>query len=240
MTVPLEKAVVARLNRFSTHFEILVDPDAAEAMRARLTAGDKVSPDDIRAVTAVDTVFTHWSDGKKASREELLKGFETDEFVRVAQRILAEGEIQLTSEQRKRMGEAKHKRIVETILRNAWNPQTKSPHPKERIERALEEAKFHVDPVKRVEEQVEEAMKRLRPLLPIAFEKVTVAIRIPAEHTGHAYGPVRGMGEIKSEEWQNDGALVVLMELPAGMQAEVYDRLNKLTHGQVTTKLVGK
>lgn len=240
MAVALEKAVVARLNRFATHYEILVDPEAAEALRARLVAGEKASDDEVRAVTAVDTVFTHWSDGKKASREELLKGFETDEFVRVAKRILVEGEIQLTSEQRRKMGEAKHKRILETILRNAWNPQTKGPHPKERIERALEEAKFKVDPLKRVEEQVEAAMKALRPLLPIAFEKVQVAIRIPAEHTGHAYGPVRSMGEIQQEEWQGDGALVILLEIPAGMQAEVYDRLNKLTHGQVTTKLVGK
>ncbi|MCA1811106.1 MAG: hypothetical protein LC623_03735, partial [Halobacteriales archaeon] len=119
MTVALEKAVVARLNRFGTHYEILVDPDTAEALRQRMVAGEKAPDGDVRAVTAVDTVFTHWSDGKKASREELLKGFETDEFVRVAARILLEGEIQLTAEQRKRMGEAKHKRIVETILRNA-------------------------------------------------------------------------------------------------------------------------
>jgi ribosome maturation protein SDO1 len=240
MAVALEKAVVARLNRFGTHFEILVDPEAAEALRGRLVAGEKVPEGDLRAVLATDIVFTHWSDGKKASREELLKGFETDELVRIAQRILLEGEIQLTAEQRKKMGEAKHKRIVETLLRNAWNPQTKSPHPKERIERALEEAKFKVDPLRRVEEQIEQAMRLLRPLLPIAFEKVQVAIRIPAEHTGHAYGPVRSMGEIQKEEWQNDGALIVVLEIPAGMQTEVYDRLNKLTHGQVTTKLVGK
>ncbi|HUR64180.1 MAG TPA: ribosome assembly factor SBDS [Candidatus Thermoplasmatota archaeon] len=240
MTVALEKAVVARLNRFGTHYEILVDPETAEALRSRLVAGGKAADNDVRAVTATDIVFTHWSDGKKASREELLKGFETDDFVRIAQRILLEGEIQLTADQRKRMGEAKHKRIVETILRNAWNPQTKGPHPKERIERALEEAKFKVDPLRRVEEQIEQAMKLLRPLLPIAFEKVQVAIRIPAEHTGHAYGPVRAMGDIQQEEWQNDGALVLVLEIPAGMQTEVYDRLNKLTHGQVTTKLVGK
>jgi ribosome maturation protein SDO1 len=240
MTVALEKAVVARLNRFGTHYEILVDPETAEALRAKLVAGTKVADTDVRAVTATDIVFTHWSDGKKASREELLKGFETDEFVRIAQRILLEGEIQLTAEQRKKMGEAKHKRIVETILRNAWNPQTKSPHPKERIERALEEAKFKVDPLRRTEEQIEQAMKMLRPLLPIAFERVKVAIRIPAEHTGHAYGPVRAMGEIQQEEWQNDGALIIVLEIPAGMQTEVYDRLNALTHGQVTTKLVGK
>jgi ribosome maturation protein SDO1 len=240
VTVALEKAVVARLNRFGTHYEILVDPETAEAMRSKLMSGVKVPDGELRAVLATDIVFTHWSDGKKASREDLLKGFETDEFVRIAARILLEGEIQLTSEQRKKMGEAKHKRIVETLLRNAWNPQTKSPHPKERIERALEEAKFKVDPLRRTEEQIEQAMKLLRPLLPIAFEKVQVSIQIPAVHTGHAYGPVRAMGEIQKEDWQDDGSLVIVLEIPAGMQTEVYDRLNKLTQGQVTTKLVGK
>ncbi|HUR61127.1 MAG TPA: ribosome assembly factor SBDS [Candidatus Thermoplasmatota archaeon] len=239
MTVALEKAVVARLNRFGTHYEILVDPEAAEALRARLVSGAKVPDNELRAVLATDIVFTHWSDGKKAAREDLLKGFETDDFVRIATRILVEGEIQLTSDQRRKMGEAKHKRIVETLLRNAWNPQTKSPHPKERIERALEEAKFKVDPLRRTEEQIEQAMKLLRPLLPIAFEKVRVAVRVPAEHTGHAYGPIRSMGDIQKEEWQDDGALILILEIPAGMQTEVYDRLNKLTHGQVTTKLIG-
>lgn len=238
MAISLDKAVVARLHRFATNYEILVDPDLAAALAEKLRTTDKVNPAEISAAMAVDQVFTHWSEGKRASHEELLKGFETDEILRVAQRILAEGEIQLTGEQRKKMGEAKHKRIVETILRNAWNPQTKTPHPRERIERALEEAKFHVDPLRRVEEQIEEAMKKLRPLLPIAFEKVKVAIKIPPEHTGHTYGAVRAMGEIQQEEWQKDGSLVVVLELPAGMQTEVYDRLNSLTHGQVTTKLL--
>ncbi|MEK6985894.1 MAG: ribosome assembly factor SBDS [Candidatus Thermoplasmatota archaeon] len=240
MPVSLDKAVVARLPRFNLHFEILVDPDAAVAVAEHFRRGEAVSDDTIRALCPTDTVFTHWSDGKRASREELLKGFETEEFVTIASRILREGEIQLTAEQRKKMADAKHKRIVETILRNAWNPQTKTPHPKERIERALEEAKFKVDPMRRVEEQVEEAMKKLRLLLPIAFDKVKVAIRIPSEHAGHAYGSVRGLGELQQEEWQSDGSLVVVLELPAGMQTDLYDRLNSMTHGKVTVKLLGK
>ena len=240
MTVSLDKAVVARLTRFSHHFEILVDPDGAVGVADKLRHGQPLGPDEVRAICAVDTVFTHWSDGKKASREDLLKGFETDEFVRIATRILAEGEVQLTIEQRKKMAEAKHKKLVETILRNAWNPQTKTPIPRERIERALEEAKFRTDPLRRAEEQVEEAMKKLRPLMPIAFDIVKVAIRVPSEHTGQVYGVVRTMGEMKQEEWQPDGSLVVVLEMPAGMQTEVYDRLNSMTHGKVTVKLLGK
>ena len=236
--VSLEKAVVARLARFATHYEVLVDPDGADALQQKMRDGKTLAPEEIRAILAVDQVFTHWTDGKKASDEQLLKGFETTDILEVTKRILQEGEVQLTGEQRKRMGEAKHKRVVDFILRNAWNPQTKSPHPRDRIERALEEAKFHIDPLRHVEEQVEEAMKKLRPLLPIAFEKVKVAIKIPAEHTGHTYGAVRQLGEIKQEEWQKDGSLVVVIEIPAGMQGEVYDRLNTVTHGNVTTKLL--
>lgn len=237
--VSLDKAVVARLNRHQTHFEILVDPEGAQTIAERLRRPDgNVQPDEIRGVLAVDQVFTHWSDGKKASREDLMKGFETDEFVRIATRILLEGEIQLTAEQRKKMADAKMKRILETIMRNAWNPQTKTPHPRDRIERALEEAKFRVDPLKHVEEQVTEAMAKLRPLIPIAFDRVKIAIRIPAEHAGHSYGAIRAMGELQKEEWQKDGSLITVIEIPAGTQGEVYDRLNSMTHGHVETKLL--
>jgi ribosome maturation protein SDO1 len=236
--VSLDKAVVARLKRFEHHFEVLVDPDAADLLQQKMRDGKPIAPEEVRSLLAVDQAFTHWSDGKKASEEQLKKAFETTDILEITKRILLEGEVQLTAEQRKRMAEAKHKRIVEYILRNAWNPQTKTPHPRDRIERALEEAKFHVDPQKAVEGQVDEAMKKLRPLIPIAFERVKVAIKIPAEHTGHTYGSVRQLGDIKQEEWQKDGSLIVVLEIPAGMQGEVYDRLNSVTHGQVTTKLL--
>jgi ribosome maturation protein SDO1 len=237
--VSLDKAVVARLKRGEHHFEVLVDPDAAEKLTEKWTEGKTTAPEELRSILATDYVFTHWSDGKKASDEELTKAFATTDLLTIARRILTEGEVQLTAEQRKRMGEAKHKRVLEVILRNGWNPQTKTPHPRDRIERALEEAKFKVDPMKGVDDQVAAAMKALRPILPIAFELVKVAIRIPAEHTGHAYGAVRGLGEIQQEEWQKDGSLIIVLKIPAGTQAEVYDRLNSITHGQVTTKLLG-
>jgi ribosome maturation protein SDO1 len=237
--VSLDKAVVARMKRGEHHYEVLVDPDGAEKLTDKWREGKETAPEELRSILATDLVFTHWSDGKKASDEELTKAFGTTDLLAIAKEILVEGEVQLTAEQRKRMAEAKHKRIVEVILRNGWNPQTKTPHPRDRIERALEEAKFRSDPQKGIDEQVQAAMKLLRPLIPIAFEEVKVAIRIPAEHTGHAYGPVRGLGEIKQEEWQKDGSLIIVLQIPAGMQAEVYERLNKITHGQVTTKLLG-
>lgn len=237
--VSLDKAVVARMKRGEHHFEVLVDPDGAEKLMDKWRAGTATTPDDLRAILAVDQVFTHWSDGKKASDEHLQKSFETTDVLAIAKAILTDGEIQLTAEQRKKMIDAKHKRVVDTILRNAWNPQAKTPHPRDRIERALEEAKFRVDPFKGLEEQVQNAIKALRPIIPISIEQVKVAVRVPAEHTGHSYGVLKGLGEIKQEEWQKDGALVIVLQIPAGIQADVYERMGKLTHGTAQVKLMG-
>lgn len=232
--VSLDDAVVARLARHGTTFEILVDPDAVE----KLFEKDDPSDQQILDVLAVDDVFTHWSDGERASEEQLEKCFSTTDIAAIARRILHDGDVQLTQEQRKRMLEQKHKRIVAHIARHAWNPQAKMPHPKERIERALEEAKFRVDPLRRVGSQVEEAIKAIKTLLPIAVARIQVAVRVPAEYTGKAYGQIREMGQLKQEEWQQDGALVVVLEIPAGAQTEVYDRLNALTQGNVETRLL--
>lgn len=237
--VSLEKAVVARLKKGEHHFEVLVDPDGAEKLLDKWRREEATTPEDLRAILATDLIFTHWSDGKKASDDHLSKSFETTDVLAIARRILLEGEIQLTAEQRKKLIESKHKRVVEQILKNAWNPQAKAPHPKDRIERALEEAKFRVDPFKGVEEQVQAAIKALRPLIPIAIEQVKVAVRVPAEHAGHSYGVLKSLGEIKGEEWQKDGALVLVLQIPAGIQADVYDRMGKLTHGAAQVKLLG-
>lgn len=230
--VSLDDAVVARLNRFGTTFEILVDPDQAEKITG------KSSDDEILATMAVDDVFVDWSEGERASSEQLLKAFETETVADIARRILDEGEIQLTQEQRKRMLEAKRRRVVDYIVRHAWDPRARTPHPRDRIERALDEAKWRADPLRSVDSQVQEAFKVLRPLLPIAFERVKVAIKIPSQYAGAAYGKVRGLGDVKREEWQADGSLIVVLEIPAGAQTDVYDTLNHFTHGEAETRLL--
>ena len=230
--VSLDDAVVARLNRYGTHFEILVDPEAVDALPKDATDQQLLD------TMAVDDVFIDWSEGDRAPDEQLAKAFETTDVATIARRILAEGEVQLTQEQRKHMLEQKQKRILTTLARETWNPQTRTPHPTERIERALAEAKFKVDPLRRVEEQMQAAFKLLQPLLPIAFEQVQVAIKIPAEHAGSAHGHVRNLGDLQNEEWQNNGDWVGIIRIPAGAQGEVYERLNGLTHGSVETRLL--
>ena len=75
----------------------------------------------------------------------------------------------------------KRRQVITFIARNAVNPQTGLPHPPQRIEMAMDEARVNIDLYKSVDEQVKETMKALRPLLPIRFEEVRIAVRIPPD-----------------------------------------------------------
>lgn len=229
--VTLEDAVIARLEYYGEHFEILVDPDLASDFKR----GEDIKIEDI---LAVEEVFKDARKGDKASEEAMMKAFSTVDPIEAAPTIIKKGHVQLTAQQRKEMQEEKRKMIVATITRESINPQTKLPHPARRIEIAMEECKIHVDPFKSVDEQVKTVLKAIRTKIPIRFEKVKVAVKIPGDFTGKAYGAVSEFGTIKNEEWQQDGSWVAVIEIPGGLQDSFYTKMSELTHGQVETKLI--
>ena len=223
--------MIARLHKGADRFEVLVDPHEAE----HIIEG-KV--DNILSALAIDAVFSDSKKGTHAAVESLQKHFNTTDISVIAKEIIQKGEIQLTTEQRREMQEKKKKRIVDLIVKNAMDPQTKMPHPRTRIELALDEAKVHIDPFKSVNQQMKTILESLRPLLPISMEHARISVKIPPEHVGKAYGAVRSFGTLEREEWQSDGTWIGIVKLPAGMQTDFYDRLNALTKGNVETRVL--
>ena len=102
----------------------------------------------------------------------------------------------------------------------------------------MEEAGVHIDPMKSLDEMVEITMKALRPLIPIRFEVIKVAIKLPAEYAAKSYGAVAKFGNLTKQEWQNDGSWIGVIEIPAGMQDDLYNLLNSHTKGSAETKLL--
>ena len=229
--VNLDDAIVARLETFGETFEILLDPAAMNLIKA----GKEI---DLMEYLAVEDVFNNASKGTRPSEEMIQKAFGTSDIKEIAQKIIARGEVQITAEQRKEMLQAKKKQIVTYIAANAINPQTKLPHPPLRIELALDEAKFHTDPFKPVEKQVEEAMHLLRPIIPIRFEKTKVAIRLRGEDYGKCYDDLIHFGMVEKEEWQADGSWIGVMEIPAGLITELTNKLNGKTKGNAAVKTI--
>ena len=229
--VSLENAVIARLHKGADRFEILVDPHEAEHILDGKT-------ENILSALAIDAVFSDSKKGIHAPVESLQKQFKTTDISTIAKEIIQKGEIQLTTEQRHEMQQQKRKRIIDLIVKNAMDPKTKMPHPRTRIELAIDEAKVHIDPFKSVNQQMKIVLDMLRPILPISIEQVRISVKIPPEHVGKAYGAVRNFGTLEREEWQSDGSWIGIVKLPAGMQTDFYDRLNTLTKGYVETKIL--
>jgi ribosome maturation protein SDO1 len=223
--------VIARIEKSGEKFEVLVKPEAVQKIRD----GKDV---DLLKELAIDEIFKDAHKGSKASEEKMMEFFGTAEPLAVAKQIIQRGEIQLTTDQRRQMLEAKRKQIVQYIAANAINPQTGAPHPPQRIENAMEEAKVHIDPFKPIEEQVKDVLDALRPLLPIRFEKVRIAVKLSAEDSAKAYGDIKGYGTILKEEWSPTGAWLGVVEMPAGLQTDFLERLNAKTRGNVETRIL--
>lgn len=228
--VSLDNAVVARYKHGKRIFEILVDPEGAEQIRSGAQTN-------LEKVLAVDEIFADASQGKKATEEDLMAAFGTDDVGEIAKEIIKGGELHLTTEQRRRKIEEKKKRVIERIAQISINPQTNTPHPPTRIEIAMNEAKVHIDPFKSIDELVSETVKALRPIIPIKIEESEIAIKIPAEYTGQVYEIKRNF-EVTQEEWQKDGSFIALVKVPAGMRDDLFSLLNRITKGEAQTKIV--
>lgn len=229
--IDIDKAVVARLKTHGEVFEVLVDCDNA----LKLKAGKDMPMEEI---LAADKVFSDAKKGLLVSEAQMEAVFETSDPVEVAKKIIVKGEVQVTSEHRSKEAEQKLRKIIDIIHRNSVDPKTMAPHPVTRLELAFDEAKIRVDMHKPAEEQIEDILAKLRPILPIRFEKARVKVKIPAVHAGKAYSSVAGFGTIKKEEWLNDGSWLAVIELPAGLQTDLIEQVNKITHGDVETEIM--
>lgn len=229
--VAIDESIIARLKTHGKTYEIFVDPDAALAFKR----GDPVK---IEEILAVEDVFSDAKNGDRPAEQDVMNAFGTTDALKIAEKIIHEGELQLTAEQRKKILEAKKRQVIEFISRNGINPQTKAPHPPARIEAAMEEAGVHIDPMKSTDENVKIAMKAIRPIIPIRFEEVDIAIKIPPEYATKAYGSVAKFGTLTKQEWQGDGSWIGVITIPAGLQDDLYSLLNKLTKGSVETKFL--
>lgn len=213
------------MKRFGQVFEISVDPDQAlEYKKGHLT--------DLTEVLHAEGIFIDAKKGIRASDTQLKKAFNTSDENKIADIILKEGEIQHTSEHRAEEREQHKRKLITMIHQQAVDPKTGYPHPPERIEAALEQGKIHLDDHRTAEEQFEEIIRKLRPIIPIHIEQKQLIIIIPSQYAGNIYAVIHSGGTVLTEEWQTDGSWKVKMKLPAGMVPDFIDKLNSKTHGE--------
>ena len=217
--VSLDDAVLARLEKGGKRYEALVDPDLVEQWKEDST---DINLDDFMAM---DEIFHDARAGERPTEDALMKAFETLDVASILRMILTKGSIQLTTAQRKARVENMRQQIIHHIHSQAIDPKSKSPHPRTRIELALDESKYSVDPFKRLEDQVKDAIAKLKPLIPLSFESVRLAFRIP----GSAYGSVSQILRThqQKEGWLENGDWACVVEIPAGMKGDLIGQVLK-------------
>ncbi|MGB0780214.1 MAG: ribosome assembly factor SBDS [Candidatus Poseidoniaceae archaeon] len=217
--VSLDDAVLARLEKGGKRYEALVDPDLVEQWKEDSST---IQLDDFMAM---DEIFHDARAGERPTEEALMNTFETLDVETILNIILDKGSIQLTTAQRKARVEHMRQQIIHHIHSQAIDPKSKSPHPRTRIELALQESKYSVDPFKRLEEQIKDAIAKLKPLIPLSFESVRLAFRVP----GSAYGSVSQLLRTyqKKEGWLENGDWACVIEIPAGMKGDIIGQVLK-------------
>ncbi len=212
-------------------FEIMVKPDPALDYKL----GKKK---DISAVLVSDDIYTDSGKGTRPSAEKLLKAFNTEDQTVIAEMILQKGDLNLTTDQRRKMIEEKRKQIVHFIAKTYVDPKTHLPHPPLRIEQAMKDGRVSIDPQKNIDEQVKDIVEKLRSIIALKSENLQLEIIIPAQFASQSYAVLKSTGSLKKEEWQNNGSLKAILEIPAAARPNVIDKLGSITKGSATVEVV--
>jgi ribosome maturation protein SDO1 len=215
--VSLDDAVLARLEKGGSRYEILVDPKLVETW--------KEDPNlvELSDLLAIDEVWSDAKAGDRPTSDALERVFGSTDLSSCVDKILRDGSIQLTTAQRRQMVDDRMKQIINEIAMTATDPKTKLPHPHIRIENALQEARFKADPFLSVERQVKDAVNILKPIIPLQFITIKLAFKVP----GKDYGGVSNLlrDSMQKDQWLPDGSWACVVEVPGGMKNEIISRV---------------
>jgi len=224
-----DKFTVVRLILDGDKFELLVKPDPALEFKMGKRS-------DISSVLVSDEIYSDANKGSRASSEKMMKSFKTVDSLEVAKQILARGELNLTTDQRRKMVEEKKKQIVQFINKSFVDPKTHLPHPIMRIEAAMEEVRLQIDPFKRVEDQSKTIVDALRRILPLRSETIKLIVIVPPQFVAQSYNVLKSMGDLRTEDWLADGSLKATLEMNASIRGQFLDRIGTVTKGSAQVK----
>ena len=117
-----DKLTVVKYAFEGEKFEILVKPDPALDYKL-----GKIK--DVSAILVSDEIYQNSSKGTRASSEKLLKAFKTEDALIIAEKIIQKGDLNLTTEQRRKMTTEKRKQIITFIAKTFVDPRSHLPHP---------------------------------------------------------------------------------------------------------------
>ena len=225
-----DKVTIVRYTYSGDKFELLVKPDPAFDYKI-----GKIT--EISKVLVSEEIYIDSSKGTRVPNEKLEQVFKTIDPTKIAEIIMKKGELNLTTEQRRKMIAEKRKQLVTFIAKTYVDPRSHLPHPPLRIEQAMDDGRVSIDPFRNIDEQVKDIVEKLRPIIALKSENIVLEISIPAQFVAQSYTVLKSTGTLKKEDWQSNGSLKAILEIPAGARPNVIDRLGSITKGTATVEV---
>ena len=180
--------------------------------------------------------------------KEKLKEYDEEKLREEASKqIVKMGILKLPKYLRDELIEKKEKQIISYLQKYAINPSTKAPYPPEVLKEALDKVfsgeatgkgRIAIDPLKEVNELLQQIIEALKMVIPIRLESIIAKVTVPAKFTGQAYSKIESFGTVKESEWLNDGSLQAVIEIPSGQFAHFNREMNDLTRGNFKIEIL--
>ncbi len=229
MLIDDRKQIAINVVKMKTHgkyFEVAIDPEKT----IQYKEGENIPMSEI---VEAEHIFTDMKKGLFASSEDLKEVFGTSDALKVTQIMLDKGEIQFTHAYRQKLHEQKFRKIVTTIHRMAIDPRTKLPHPINRIEAALEEAKIKIDDARSADKQIKEIVIKLQPIIPLSIEEFSYSIHVPVHYAKNVQNLLKSEATILNEKWMGESGAIFNFKVPAGKSRDLIEKINGQTHASV-------
>jgi rRNA metabolism SBDS family protein len=228
--VKVDESFEVKYKKAKVNFEVLVDFDKLNEFRKSCEKGDNsVSVFD---VLADDKVFKDQKRGELASENELSTHFNTDNQEQILKTILIEGECQIPTAYKNKLRDEKKRQIVNYIVENATNPQTRGKYAATMIQGEIDKLSFNYEINKDYLPQANDILKSLRKVMPISITKSTIQMRIPGMHCGNFYGQFRRLGKTTKEKFDDHGNLCLEMEVSDSVVDRVIDEIKKNSNNE--------
>ncbi|AQZ13033.1 SDO1 (YLR022C) [Zygosaccharomyces parabailii] len=176
--IKLTNVSLVRLKRGRKRFEVACYQNKVQDYR-------KGVEKDLDEVLQIHQVFTNVSKGETASKEDLLKCFDTVDQDTIIKEILAKGEIQLSERERQLELNKINNEMLTIVSAKSINPKSKKRYPPTMIHKALVELKFSPVLNKPAKLQALEALKILikSQLIPITRARMKVKLTTDVNET---------------------------------------------------------
>lgn len=185
---------------------------------------------------ADDHIYSNFSKGEVASDNDIRSfGCSPQDLL---DKIMKTGQYQLTAQEKREQQEKRKAEIINFIHENFVDSSTGRPHPVTRIENALAEIKFNIDPAQDAERTARSLIPKLQPIIRLQESTIEGTVVVPNSKLGQVIGICYNLGSVTGEEYGAEKAYIGLTISPGKYDALV-DQIGKMSNGEAVFQIKG-